>query len=148
MSPVLRSCLHIFSHTTNEFCSVQSIACYHNFIYPASYRITKMEDNRGDNINNNGWHGTMCPNVNDPFPLKLHKMLEDVEKEGRAWIISWNEDGRSFTVHKPKVFAQSIMQKHFNQTKYKSFQRQLNLYNFQRVPRGKVKGVCTYKMRQ
>jgi hypothetical protein len=86
--------------------------------------------------------------LNDPFPLKLHKMLEEVETQGRAWIISWNEDGRSFSVHQPKVFAQSIMQKHFNQTKYKSFQRQLNLYNFQRVPRGKVKGVCTYKMRQ
>jgi hypothetical protein len=99
---------------------------------------------KGESKNRNGEWLDLSPNDSAaPFPVRLHKMLEEVvEKQGKEHIISWNPDGRSFTVHQPKVFAQSIMQKHFNQTKYKSFQRQLNLYEFDRLPRGKVKGVC------
>jgi hypothetical protein len=77
-----------------------------------------------------------------PFPLKLYSMLEAVETEGNDHIVSWDAGGLSFTVHSPKDFAETIMQAHFNQTKYKSFQRQLNLYQFSRQPRGKKKGVC------
>lgn len=99
---------------------------------------------KGESKNRNGeWLDLSSNDSAEPFPVRLHKMLEEVvEKQGKEHIISWNPDGRSFTVHQPKVFAQSIMQNHFNQTKYKSFQRQLNLYEFDRLPRGKVKGIC------
>jgi hypothetical protein len=80
----------------------------------------------------------------DPFPVKLHSMLDDAERMGNEGIVSWNEDGLSFSVHDPKKFAQKMMQSYFNQTKYKSFQRQLNLYKFERVSKGKRKGACTY----
>jgi hypothetical protein len=80
----------------------------------------------------------------DPFPVKLHSMLDDAEITGNAGIVSWNEDGRSFSVRDSKQFAQKMMQSYFNQTKYKSFQRQLNLYKFVRVSKGKGKGACEY----
>ena len=85
-----------------------------------------------------------CMNSHDIFPMKLHKMLEEAEHDGNDGIVSWNPDGLSFTVHEPKVFARGIMQTYFNQTKYKSFQRQLNLYRFVRERRGKKTGVCEF----
>lgn len=59
----------------------------------------------------------------DHFPLKLHKLLEQLELEGKQHIIGWNPDGKSFAVFRPKEFAAEIMTKHFRrQSKYKSFQ--------------------------
>ena len=81
--------------------------------------------------------------LHEPFPTKLHSMLNDVDRhaELRA-IISWNADGRSFTVHQPKLFASTIMLRYFSHTKYKSFQRQMNLYHFSRVARGQRRNTC------
>ena len=36
----------------------------------------------------------------DPFPLKLHKLLEQLEQEGQQHIVGWNPDGKSFSVFK------------------------------------------------
>ena len=67
------------------------------------------------------------------FPFKLHSILEYAEKTNRVDIISWLPSGDAFKIHKPQDFADTIMQQYFNQTKYRSFQRQLNIYNFDRV---------------
>lgn len=64
-----------------------------------------------------------------PFPWKLHDMLESVEEEGYAHIVSWQPHGRCFAVHKPIEFVQ-LIKKYFNQSKLASFQRQLNLCKF------------------
>jgi hypothetical protein len=45
------------------------------------------------------------------FPVKLHCMLEEVEKEGLASIVSWQPHGRSFVVHQPKEFVDTILPK-------------------------------------
>jgi len=82
--------------------------------------------------------------MDEPFPLKLHRLLEDVENTKQQEIVSWNPDGESFTIIQPKVFADSIMVKYFRQTKYKSFQRQMNLYGFTREVRGKIRGVYSH----
>ena len=74
------------------------------------------------------------------FPFKLYEMLEDVEKEGDTTLVSWRPHGKAFTVHKPDEFVEAIMPYYFNQTRYKSFQRQLNLYGFVCIPRGDDKG--------
>ena len=61
------------------------------------------------------------------FVVKLHELLKDCEgdPEGKGRIISWTPPhGTSFKVHKPKEIIQSILPTYFNQTKYKSFQRQ------------------------
>jgi hypothetical protein len=58
------------------------------------------------------------------FPWKLHDVLEDAERKGFTNIISWTLNGRAFKVHDQKAFETQIMTKYFNQTQYKSFQRQ------------------------
>lgn len=83
----------------------------------------------------------------DHFPLKLHKLLEQLEKDGKNHIIGWNPDGKSFSVFRPKEFAAEIMAKHFRrQSRYKSFQRQLNLYAFKRECHGHIKGVYSHEL--
>lgn len=67
------------------------------------------------------------------FPFKLHSILESSGKSGQESIISWLPSGKAFKIHKPKEFADVIMPQYFNQTKYRSFQRQLYIYGFDRV---------------
>jgi len=67
------------------------------------------------------------------FPFKLHSILENSGKSGQESIISWLPSGKAFKIHKPKDFADVIMPQYFNQTKYRSFQRQLYIYGFDRV---------------
>jgi len=71
--------------------------------------------------------------ITKQFPWKLHEMLDVVEQRGETSVVSWLPDGRAFRVHSPALFVDQIMKKCFNQTKYKSFQRQLNLWGFERV---------------
>jgi hypothetical protein len=75
-----------------------------------------------------------------PFPIKLHVMLEDMARGGSHNIVSWQPHGKAFRVHEPEVFAGTIIRRYFKQTKYKSFQRQLNLYGFRRIRKGLDKG--------
>jgi hypothetical protein len=78
--------------------------------------------------------------VSVAFPVKLHAVLDQVEADGLAHVISWQGHGRCFVIHKPKEFVDHVMPKYFRQTKLTSFQRQLNLYGFCRLTRGKDAG--------
>lgn len=75
-----------------------------------------------------------------PFPLKLHELLDTIEADGHADVLSWQPHGRSFRVHKTKEFVETIMPRYFRQSKLTSFQRQLNLYGFARITKGRDKG--------
>jgi hypothetical protein len=77
-----------------------------------------------------------------PFPWRLHEILDDAEKsEGFQSIISWLPGHENaFRVHNSAAFVDMIMPKYFHQTKYKSFQRQLNIWDFCRIPSGRDKG--------
>ena len=75
------------------------------------------------------------------FPCKLYEMLEDADEKGFACIVSWNPEGNGFMVHDSSAFLREIIPLYFNQTKYKSFQRQLSLYGFTRIAAGKRKGL-------
>jgi hypothetical protein len=70
------------------------------------------------------------------FPLRLHEMLDQIESDGLAHVISWQPHGRAFLIHNPKEFTSHVMPKYFKQTKLTSFQRQLNLYGFCRLTKG------------
>jgi hypothetical protein len=74
------------------------------------------------------------------FPLKLHTVLDQVEVDGFAHVISWQPHGRCFVIHKPREFTDVVMPRYFRQTKLTSFQRQLNLYGYQRITRGNDSG--------
>lgn len=75
------------------------------------------------------------------FPCKVYEMLEAAEQQGHEDIVSWNKEGTGFTVHNKELFTKQIIPMYFNQTKYKSFQRQLSLYGFQRITGGENKGL-------
>jgi HSF-type DNA-binding len=74
------------------------------------------------------------------FPIKLFRMLEEVEREGIQSIVGWNPDGKSFQVYDHERFVKEVLPSHFKQSKYKSFQRQLNFYSFQRIISGPLEG--------
>lgn len=74
------------------------------------------------------------------FPWKLHIMLDAMDRTGDESVVCWQPHGRAFMVHKPREFVHHVMPHFFNQTKYASFQRQLNLYGFSRLTHGPDKG--------
>jgi len=74
--------------------------------------------------------------VSVAFPLKLHSVLDQVEADGLAHVVSWQGHGRAFLIHNPKEFVDHVMPRYFRQSKLTSFQRQLNLYGFARLTRG------------
>lgn len=79
------------------------------------------------------------------FPMKLHTMLDDAEKLGFQDVVCWQKGGNSFKVLLSERFSATIMRDYFNQTKYKSFQRQLNIYGFRRIHLGLNKGGYTHR---
>lgn len=75
------------------------------------------------------------------FPQKLHQMLSDLEmEEGGSDIASFLPHGRAFAIHKPRDFVKDVMPRYFRMSRFSSFQRQLNLYDFQRITEGCDKG--------
>lgn len=79
-----------------------------------------------------------------PFPWRLHQMLEAIEEAGDAPTVSWLPDGQHFQVHNPQSFVEKVIPKFFKQKSYKSFQRQLHLYGFQRETEGPCRGKNHY----
>ena len=80
--------------------------------------------------------------VTVPFPLKLHNMLAhiDLYESELSSIVSWQPHGRCFLVHNIKAFTADVLHRFFQQKKYASFQRQLNLYGFNRITSGPDRG--------
>jgi hypothetical protein len=81
------------------------------------------------------------------FPQKLHQMLSDLQnEEGGIEIASFLHHGRAFAIHKPKEFVKKVMSKYFRMSRFSSFQRQLNLYEFQRITEGPDKGAYYHEL--
>ncbi|KAG7363741.1 HSF-type DNA-binding protein [Nitzschia inconspicua] len=100
---------------------------------PLSCSIESQSNNNSNNSNMNSL----------TFPRKLHAMLTDSEILGFDDVVCWMGK-EAFKVIDPHRFSMEIMPQYFNQTKYKSFQRQLNIYNFQKVQYGPLKGGYTH----
>jgi hypothetical protein len=82
------------------------------------------------------------------FPTRLYEMLENAEKKGYDHLIRWSSDGKSFKIqdswnHKAII---AILKQNFNQTRFKSFLRQLQVYGFERQFKGKSQGECSHPM--
>ena len=80
--------------------------------------------------------------VTVPFPTKLHNMLDHIDEHESelSSIVSWQPHGRCFLVKDIKQFTKDVLPRFFEQKKYPSFQRQLNLYGFNRLTKGPDKG--------
>jgi HSF-type DNA-binding len=71
--------------------------------------------------------------ITNIFPIKLHSMLQDIERdESHIDIISWCKDGNSFIIKKPDEFTKYLLPTYFRTNRMSSFQRQLNAYGFSR----------------
>jgi hypothetical protein len=73
-------------------------------------------------------------------------MLAEMATVGDESIVSWQPHGKAFRVHMPGVFSRTVMRRYFNQTKYKSFQRQLHIYGFNRINKGVDRGAYFHSM--
>lgn len=79
------------------------------------------------------------------FPMKLHQMLSILEQQpGGTDIASFLHHGNSFAIHKPREFLRHVMPQHFRMSRFSSFQRQLNLYDFVRITSGVDRGAYTH----
>jgi hypothetical protein len=48
-------------------------------------------------------------NGDQNFPVKLHYMLNELEKDGMDNIVSWQPHGRCFLVHKQQQFVEQVL---------------------------------------
>ncbi|KAI8914435.1 HSF-type DNA-binding-domain-containing protein [Gorgonomyces haynaldii] len=71
----------------------------------------------------------MADDKKKTFITKLHDMIEG----GPEDIIKWTKDGKAFTIYNVDECAKKILPKYFKHTKFTSFVRNLNLYNFKKV---------------
>jgi hypothetical protein len=72
-------------------------------------------------------------------------MLRGAE-ESHPTVVSWLSHGKAFLVHNPEEFVATVMPLYFRQTHYKSFQRQLNLWGFERIGRGPEVGAYYHEV--
>jgi len=77
-------------------------------------------------------HPVKCSNPKR-FPELLQMLLKD---NNYPHIISWSEDGRGFRIQNRIDFEKYILPSHFDAIKFRSFQRQLNIYGFIRLDKG------------
>lgn len=100
----------------------------------------KLENAVGGMSGHNGMSATYAHSSERTFPVTLHFMLNELKSDGLDHIISWQPHGRCFVVHKQTLFVETVLPMWFRQSKFASFQRQLNLYGFKRLTSGRDKG--------
>jgi len=85
--------------------------------------------------------------VDELFPDKLYRVLQELEESGRDDIASFLPHGRAFRVHKMNRFLNEVLPKYFTrQSKWKSFCRQCNLYGFVRISSGRDAGAYYHEL--
>jgi HSF-type DNA-binding len=66
--------------------------------------------------------------------------MEILSNEDHADIISWLTNGRGFMIYNKKRFSVEVLPKYFKKSKFTSFTRKLNRWNFTRITRGPETG--------
>ncbi|KAL9335758.1 hypothetical protein Peur_072939 [Populus x canadensis] len=74
--------------------------------------------------------GETSRTIPTPFLTKTYQIVDDHTIDD---VVSWNEDGSSFIVWDPTVFARDLLPKYFKHNNFSSFVRQLNTYGFRKV---------------
>ena len=103
-------------------------------------------------IVSNGSSNVTCKNKSSrrggsdvQFPGKLHDLMKHVESENLCHVISWACNGRAIMIHNPEKLVK-LLPLFFGQTKFRSFQRQLNMWHFERLLRGPNKGAFVHPL--
>ena len=72
------------------------------------------------------------PSINpNSFLLKIYNILN---KEGYENVIGWVNDGNAFEIMNLPIFISEILPEYFKHSNLSSFIRQLNMYDFHKLP--------------
>ncbi|KAI9275971.1 HSF-type DNA-binding-domain-containing protein [Sporodiniella umbellata] len=74
--------------------------------------------------------GVITVKTQSAFVNKLYRMLEDFSIKH---LISWSEQGDTFSVPNPTRFSKLVLPQYFKHNNWQSFVRQLNMYGFHKV---------------
>ena len=118
--------LKILGNGETHFMRPQFVLRNRHFPVPSSLQH---DDSQAEDTNTNN-----DADLQKTFPWQLHAMLEAAANEGFDHIVSWLDNNASFKVHEPALFVKHVLPRFFKrQSKYKSFQRQLNIWQFERL---------------
>jgi hypothetical protein len=96
-------------HNTNEekveHHNEKVVHNYHDY----ANEVEKGEESQGDlhHMEEHTHHANHGGEQN--FPVKLHYMLNELEKDGMDDIVSWQPHGRCFLVHKQQQFVEQVL---------------------------------------
>lgn len=91
----------LLSPTTSSASTTKTMTDEIPFLYRDFAKVNEIDLNQNNVIQKDDEKKKSC-SVEHKFPVKLHYMLEDVEKDGLDLIIAWQPHGRCFIVHDPK----------------------------------------------
>ena len=92
--------------------------------------LSKMTD---EEAARNCSYANMRGRTQEPFPVKLHSIIERSEQGEFSTIISWAPHGRAFKIHNEVLFVEKVLPLYFFQSKMSSFVRQLRMYGFRKM---------------
>jgi len=96
-------------------------------------------ENLMDNVNCVSYPRTGKRGVPQQFPRRLYNMLEaesQLQPSDNQCLIAWSSTGKAFRIEDVNLFSTLVLPKYFRTSKFSSFQRNLNLYGFNKVRRG------------
>eukprot|EP00903_Cladosiphon_okamuranus_P007768 g7523.t1 len=70
------------------------------------------------------------------FPYILHDLLKNEPKS----VVTWTRTGTAFGILDNEAFGRDVLSSYFKHNKFSSFQRQLNLYGFRKIVKGRESG--------
>lgn len=71
------------------------------------------------------------------FPFLVFSMLEDASDRDFDHIVSWQDDGKAFTIKDENLFEKQVIPMYFKHNQLRSFTRQLNIWGIRRLFKGK-----------
>jgi hypothetical protein len=84
---------------------------FHNY-HDYANEVEKGEGSLGDLYQQHTREHTQSSSMNhgeQNFPVMLHYMLNELEKDGMDNIVSWQPHGRCFLVHKQQHFVEHVL---------------------------------------
>ncbi|KAH8553361.1 hypothetical protein BGW37DRAFT_485396 [Umbelopsis sp. PMI_123] len=78
--------------------------------------------------------GITRPDLQRSVPTFLSKLYNMVNDPASTDLIRWSNDGTSFIVERHEEFAAKVLPRFFKHNTFASFVRQLNMYDFHKVP--------------
>lgn len=75
----------------------------------------------------------------------IREMLDVVQEEGNAEVVSWLPHGKAFKIHRPKVFKATILHRFFGVAKYRYLMDNFRSWGFVIFKNGRDKGAFYHK---